>query len=103
MLAADSGCHSHIAGSDFATDSVEAEEVETGPAVPILAASRLGCQRQCQEGVRRDGARVGEEEMRTAEVEIAYTAVEGAEGGGRSCYSATEVVEEVCIAGAGCP
>lgn len=102
-MVADSGCHSHIADFDFATDSVEAEEVAPGRAFPILAASHPVCQRQCQAVVRRDGVRVAEEEMRTAEVVIGYTAVEAAEEGGRSCYSATEVVEEVCTAGAGCP
>ena len=82
---------------------MEVEEAVLVLASPILAASRLVCQRQCQEAVQRDGARVAEGGMMTAEVAIGYTAVEEAGGGERSCCSVTAAVEVECIAGADCP
>ena len=103
MSAACLACHSHIVDFDFVTDWVEVEEGAPAPAFPILAASRLVCQRQCQEVVRRGGAQAAEEETRTVEVEIGYTAEEEAEEGGRNCCFAMEAVEVEYIAGAGCP
>ncbi len=102
-LAAGLVCHSRTAGFEVATDSVEVEEGAPVPACPILAASRWGCQRLCQEVVRRDGARAAVEETTTAPVGTGHTGVEEAEEGERNCCSAMGVVEVVYTAGAGCP